>query len=103
NARKGNLVPIDDVTVPRRKTKDPVSRAVKRGDRPEVCETCNSGRDVSYGDFCGTCGSGPMPEVYPQYAKTNANDCDHELFWCWACSIGIVTRKAAVITVLDGE
>lgn len=103
NAKKGDLIPVDDVTVPTRQAKVPTTRAAKRANRSEICHVCDSGRKVAYGENCGACGSGPMPEIYPQYAKANANECDHELFWCWACSIGIVTRKAAVITVLDGE
>lgn len=104
NARKGDLVPVDDVTVPQRPKKDNfASRAVSRAHRPEICGTCDNGRKVGYGEMCGTCGSGPQPATFPHFAKANANECDHEYFWCWACSIGIVPRKAAIITVLDGE
>lgn len=103
NAKKGDLVPVDDVTVPTRVVKPPATRAAKRGVRPEICDVCDSGRKVNYGENCGSCGSGPMPEVFPQFAKAKATECDHELFWCWACSIGITPRKAAIITVLDGE
>ena len=103
NALKGDLIPVDDVTVPKRPEKPLASRSITRAARPEVCEICDSGRKVGYGENCGACGSGPMPEVFPQFAKVKANECDHDLFWCWACSIGIHPRKAAIVTVLDGE
>lgn len=103
NAKKGDLVPENDYDVPKRATKTPATRKAKRAERTEVCHVCESGRLVSYGEACGTCGSGPMPEVFPQFAKAKANECDHEYFWCWSCSIGITPRKAAIITVLDGE
>jgi 5-methylcytosine-specific restriction endonuclease McrA len=103
NAKKGDLVPVDDVTVPTRTAKVPTTRAYKRGVRPVICTNCNSGRDLGPDELCGVCGSGPMPSQFPQFAKAKANECDHEMFWCWLCSIGIVPRKAAIVTVLDGE
>lgn len=103
NAKKGDLVPVDDVTVPTRPPKVPTTRAFKREHRPEICTACNSGRDLGPSEVCSLCGSGPMPLAFPQFAKAKSNECDHDMFWCWACSIGIVERPAAIVTVLDGE
>lgn len=103
NAKKGDLVPVDDVTVPTRAPKVPTTRAYKRGGRPEICTNCSNGRLLGPAETCAVCGSGPQPTAFPQFAKAKSTECDHELFWCWACSIGIVPRKAAIITVLDGE
>jgi hypothetical protein len=103
NAKKGDLVPVDDVTVPTRPVREPNTRRFKRAERPELCSTCNNGRDLGPSEMCGACGSGPMPLAFPQFAKAKTTECDHDMFWCWACSIGIIERKAAIVTVLDGE
>lgn len=105
NAVKGDRIPNPDGTLPPLKREVTLAnrRAVRRGSRPEVCTVCESGRKLGPDEQCATCGSGPKPEVFPRWAKMKANECDHELFWCWSCSIGIAPRKAAIVTVLDGE
>src|SRR6478735_5917670 len=64
NAKKGDLIPVDDVTVPTRAPKAPATRAAKRAVRPEICTNCNSGRDLGPAEICGACGSGPMPAAF---------------------------------------
>lgn len=105
NAIKGDRMPNPDGTLPPLKREVALAnrRAVRRGNRPEVCNVCESGRKLGPDEECASCGSGPMPEVFPRWAKMRSNECDHELFWCWACSIGITPRRAAIVTVLDGE
>lgn len=102
NALKGDLVPNDDGTLPvvQRETQAE-RRAAKRGLRAEVCTDCNSGRLLDYGDTCATCGSGPQPAKFPQWAKMRPNECDHDLFHCWACILGIYERKPAILDVLN--
>ena len=102
NAKKGSLLPNPDGTLPPREVTQRERRADK-GSRPEVCQACNSGRDLGPSEVCGTCGSGPMPEAFPQFAKVKSTECDHQLFWCWACSIGLIPRVPAFVTALDGE
>lgn len=102
NAKKGSILPNPDGTLPPREVTQRERRADK-GNRPEVCQACNSGRDLGPSETCGTCGSGPMPHAFPQFAKARAPECDHQLFWCWACSIGIIPRVPAFVTALDGE
>jgi 5-methylcytosine-specific restriction endonuclease McrA len=102
NAKKGDLLPNADGSLPEK----PVTQRERRADksnRPEVCLTCNSGRLLLLGEVCGVCGSGPMPEAFPQYLKVKSTECDHKSQWCWACSIGYVERVPAFVTALDGE
>lgn len=105
NAVKGDRMPNPDGTLPllKRETGLANRRAVRRGVRPEICNTCEAGRKLGPTETCGVCGSGPKPDVFPRWAKVRSSECDHELFWCWSCSIGIAPRRAAIITVLDGE
>jgi hypothetical protein len=103
NAKKGHLVPNEDGTLPPRVRKEFRYRRDKRAQRPEICTKCSAGRDLDYGDVCGACGSGPMPERFPRWAKMPSPECDHELFWCWACSIGIVERVGATAMIMTRE
>jgi hypothetical protein len=43
-----------------------------------------------------------MPERFPRWAKMRADECDHEAFWCWACSINIVPRVGATDMLMLG-
>jgi hypothetical protein len=103
NAKKGSLLPNPDGTLPPREVTQRERRADK-SNRPTVCLACDSGRKLGPGDVCGACGSGPMPEAFPGWAKMKSTECDHDLFWCWACSIGLTERRPAsadVFGVLD--
>lgn len=103
NATKGDRIPLEDGTLPARPQKEKISRAVKRSERPVVCQTCKSGRLLGPDEECAKCGSGPMPPVYPQWSKMRANDCTHEgIWWCWACISGVVDRVPASRIVFDG-
>lgn len=102
NASKGDKIPLDDNTLPVVEKKPKVSRAMKRSDRPVVCEVCQSGRLLGPDEECDKCGSGPMPPTYPQWSKMRANDCTHEgIWWCWACISGVVDREPASRIVFD--
>lgn len=102
NASKGDTLPNPDGTLPPREVTQRERRADK-SNRPEVCRVCDSGRSLGPSEVCGTCGSGPMPVAFPQFAKVKSTECDHQLFWCWACSIGLIPRVPAFVTALDGE
>lgn len=103
NALKGDKVPNEDGTVPgpRNEMNADARRALKKSQRVQVCQVCLSGRALEYGQECITCGSGPMPLRFPQWARMRANECDHNLFWCWSCSIGIAPRPPAWENVLN--
>jgi len=105
NAIKGDRMPNEDGTLPvlYRELNSSERRAVKHAQRPEVCTKCNSGRSLSEEDVCEFCGSGPMPKTFPQWKKMRSSDCDHDLFWCWACALGFYERPPAILDVLNSS
>lgn len=102
NAKKGDLIPFEDGTLPERITRTFRSRRQKRLGRPEVCETCNSGRSLGENEWCNACGSGPQPARAPKWRQMSPKDCDHDLFFCASCYIGLVPRRSALDTLLTG-
>jgi len=102
NAAKGDLMPNEDGTLPP-KPETQRERRADKGNRPEVCNTCMSGRILLKDEICGVCGSEAMPKVFPQCDKVKVSECDHKTQWCWQCSIGIIPRVPAFVTALDGE
>lgn len=100
NAKKGDLLLDEDGNIPRRKERTFRYRRDKRAQRAEICTACNVGRDLGPDEVCSSCGSGPQPERFPRWAKMPSNECDHEAFWCWACSIGVVDRVGATEMIL---
>lgn len=103
NALKGDTVPIDDKTVIVNKRVSTFrTKAVKRSQRPDLCQRCENGRSLGPMESCNVCGSGPMPERFPRWAKARSPECDHADFWCWACSIGLIQRQE-VISMLTSE
>lgn len=105
NAKKGERIPNDDGTLPERPVKMRFRyKREKRAQRPEICTSCNAGRNLGPDEICASCNSGPMPERWPRWAKVPSSECDHELFWCWACGSGLVERAPAVdVAVLQSE
>lgn len=103
NAKKSDQLLLPDGTIPVRKERTFRYRRDKRAQREELCTSCNAGRDLGPDEICVSCNSGPMPERYPRWAKMKSADCDHEAFWCWACSIGIVARPDAVSMMMKSE
>lgn len=76
---------------------------VVKGPRPELCETCYSGRLLFLGEECYDCGSGPQPATMPKVLQRVPKECDHARFICWACGpLGIIERKAAFRVVIEG-
>ncbi len=95
NAKKGDQLLDENGEIPKRKERTFRYRRDKRAMRAEVCTACNVGRDLGPDEVCASCGSGPQPERFPRWAKMPSKDCDHEAFWCWACSIGVIPRVGA--------
>lgn len=103
NAKKGDLLPNPDGTLPVKESRFRYRRD-KRAQRPELCTSCENGRKLGPDEVCSACNSGPQPERFPRWAKMRADECDHEAFWCWACSIGLVSRVGATeMIILGGE
>lgn len=104
NAKKGDLIPNEDGTLPQKPKPTFRYRRQKRAQRAEICTACNAGRDLGPDEVCASCNSGPQPERWPRWAKVKSADCDHEIFWCWACGSGVVDRTPAIdIAVRQGE
>lgn len=100
NAKKGDLLLDENGEIPRRKERTFRYRRDKRAQRAEICTSCNAGRDLGPDEICASCQSGPQPERWPRWAKVKASECDHEVFWCWACGSGVVERTPAVNMIL---
>lgn len=83
NAIKGHQLPDEngEFKVPVREP-----RSIK-GPRPELCETCYSGRLLFPGEECYDCGSGPQPAVAPLVFQRKPKDCDHSTYLCWLCHV----------------
>lgn len=71
--------------------REPKSTVIKR----DPCDTCFEGRALLAGEICPTCGSGPQPLTFPNYAKREPKDCNHSSTHCWYCILGFVERTPA--------
>lgn len=103
NARKGDLIPNEDGTLPEKPQSTFRFRRQRRANRPDgPCEVCNNGHNLFVGEICAQCGCNA--QRFPISAKVRYDECDHEILWCWVCSITPEMRPAAVDTaVLQGE
>ncbi len=100
NASKSDKMPNEDGTLPEIINHNSASRRAARGLRPEVCTKCSSGRMLGPFESCLVCGSGPMPDRFPRWAKAPVSECDHSQFWCSWCSIGDIERKPVMNDLL---
>lgn len=98
NAKKGDLVPNEDDTLPEKITKTFRYRRDKRATRPEMCTVCDNGHNLGLDEICASCGSDA--QRFPRWAKVKTQDCDHELFWCIWCSIGVIERPSSIGTAM---
>lgn len=83
NNWKADRVPNPDGSIPPKA----VRYRSRKAERPLVCMICFNGRDLSAGEYCWQCKTGPQPEVRPQYLKRKTWLCDHDEHWCIACCI----------------
>ena len=104
NAKKGDLIPFEDGTLPARPAKTFRSRRQKRVNRPEICEACNAGRSLGEGEWCNACGTGGATEWWKQkWRQEKVKDCDHDLFYCVSCTIWFPEqRRSALDSLLTG-
>lgn len=98
NAKKGDLIPNDDGTLPEKVTRKFRYRRDKRAGRPDYCDQCDNGHNLLIGEYCASCGCDA--QRFPRWAKVRVPECDHELSWCWACSIGVIERAPAFETAM---
>lgn len=102
NAKKGDRIPNADGTLPDKAQSTFRFRRQKRAGRPELCGECDNGHNLFVGEVCANCGCNA--QRFPRWAKVKANECSHDVTWCWACSIGIVDRVGAIeMIMLGGE
>lgn len=95
NAKKGDLIPNADGSLPAKPMSSFRFRRQKRANRPdEPCTTCDNGHNLGIGEVCAQCGCDA--QRFPRHAKVKASECDHEIFWCWACSIGVIERPSSI-------
>lgn len=103
NAKKGDSILDESGNIPPRNARIFRYRREKRAQRPDICTSCEAGRALGPDEICASCGSGPMPDRFPRWAKVPSTECLHDgIFWCWACSIGIVEMRSAAETILFG-
>lgn len=103
NALKGDRLPDADGNLPARVTREFRYRREKRASRPdEPCAACDNGHNLVVGEVCAQCNCNA--QRFPRSAKIRASECDHELFWCAWCSIGVIERAPSIaIAMRQGE
>jgi len=98
NAKKGDRIPNPDGTLPEKPQSRFRYRREKRAGRPEMCVECDNGHNLLIGEYCASCGCNA--QRFPRWAKVRADECSHDITWCWACSIGIIERESSIATAL---
>mgnify|MGYP003347368453 FL=1 len=107
NLDKGNLMPNPDGTIPEKPRRPGINSYAANQRKKEIiaaiCPECQDGRMLRENELCTSCGQPPGPAHAPIYLKRRSPECDHSIFWCWACSIGIVERKQAIMELMVGD
>lgn len=98
NAKKGDRIPNEDGSLPERTIRKFRYRRDKRAGRPELCGACDNGHDLFKGEICASCGCDA--QRFPRSAKVRYDECDHEILWCWVCSITPEMREPAAISAI---
>ncbi len=102
NAKKGELIPNEDGTLPDRITRTFRYRRQKRAERPDMCMECDNGHGLFVGEYCASCGCNA--QRFPRSAKVRYDECDHEIAWCWVCSITPDMRPSSIgIAMRQGD
>lgn len=91
NAKKGHTLPNPDGTLP---VKAGPARIAKVA-RPEICDTCYSGRILNIGEICPDCGIGPQPARWPTSLQKRPKECNHSEFHCWMCVVDDPSLRAS--------
>jgi hypothetical protein len=94
NAKKGDLIPNEDGTLPEKPKSTFRFRRQKRATRVGMCEICQNGHLLYENEICASCGGNG--QAYPRTHFAKFQDCDHEIMWCQWCSIGDVPRKNSI-------
>lgn len=101
NAKKGDRIPDENGVLPPRVTREFRYRRQKRATRVGLCAVCDNGHNLASDEVCASCGGDA--QAYPRWAKVKFQECKHDgIFWCWACSIGVVEKRGAYETMVFG-
>lgn len=98
NAKKGDLIPNEDGTLPERVVRKFRYRRDKRAGRADLCVACDNGHNLFAGEICASCGCDA--QRFPRSAKVRFQDCDHDILWCWSCSITPNMRPPAHVSAM---
>ena len=98
NAKKGDRIPNEDGTIPERAVRKFRYRRDKRAGRADLCMACDNGHNLFANEICGSCGMDA--QRFPRSAKVRFDECDHEILWCWVCSITPDMRTPAVVSAI---
>jgi 5-methylcytosine-specific restriction endonuclease McrA len=102
NAKKGDLIPFEDGTLHEKPKSTVRFRRQKRAGRPELCVDCDNGHNLFAGEICASCGCDA--QRFPRSAKVRFDECDHEILWCWVCSITPDMRPPSIgIAMRQGD
>jgi hypothetical protein len=106
NTEKADRIPNEDGSLPEKNISRVQRYRVKKENKKKlkdlICFICENGRKLGEDDNCNSCGSNAGPKQSPHYLKKPSPICDHNTYWCWACSIGIVERKSALANLITG-
>lgn len=100
NADKGSRRYREDGTLEPKPMNRFRYRREKRAERPEVCTSCNSGRNLEENEWCNSCGSGPMPARLPRWRQMKESECDHDLFFCVGCTVYTPEKRRSALDAL---
>ena len=103
NADKGSRRYREDGTLEPKAISRFRYRREKKAQRPEICSSCNAGRNLAEGEFCMSCNSGPQPERFPRWRQMSHRECDHDLFFCVSCTVWFPEKRRSTLdTLLTG-
>lgn len=100
NAAKGDLIPNADGTLPAKPKSRFRFRRDKRAQRAEICDACQAGRLLGPDEYCNACGHGPQPGRYPKWRQMKPSECEHDLFYCVACTVWFPEMRRSSLDAL---
>lgn len=104
NQEKADRLWLEDGTLEPRPVRDGYHerKVNKQGILDRFCDLCFDGRLLLPEESCPECSK--VATAFPWSTKMTPSECPHEgVYWCWCCSIGIYTRRPAIVDVLDGS
>ena len=95
NAKGDRLVLPDGTLEPK-----PIKAARKsKVEKKKPCEKCWEGRNLGPDDVCAICGMTAMPQPWPRYKQRTPKECDHNIYFCWSCTLGFAPREEVAVDI----